>query len=114
MRLFSCYNRDMTSMSKARDKADYPKTERIMKSEDKRNTYRTETSQHKSHTATCDNTILIGLPPEDYALLVRRAAQEGISAEQLLAQKINELCHVDTPQGEPSNRAANKNTNISL
>ena len=38
-----------------------------------------------------DNTVRIELPVEDYAVLAKRAAQEGVSAEALVAQAVGKL-----------------------
>ena len=40
---------------------------------------------------TKDNTVLIELPVEEYAVLAKRAAQEGVSAEVLVAQAVGKL-----------------------
>jgi len=36
-------------------------------------------------------TVRVELPVEDYAVLARRAAQEGVSAEVLVAQAVGKL-----------------------
>lgn len=38
-----------------------------------------------------NNTIRIELPVEEYAVLAKRAAQEGVSAEVLVAQAVGKL-----------------------
>lgn len=38
-----------------------------------------------------NNTVRIELPVEEYAVLAKRAAQEGVSAEALVAQAVGKL-----------------------
>ncbi|MBQ8516238.1 MAG: hypothetical protein IJ498_01515 [Akkermansia sp.] len=79
----------MTSMNKPLSTGDYA-SKRSISVENCRSGEAKETqSQEESLNAT--HTIRVELPPEDYAVLARRAALEGGSPEALVAQAVGNL-----------------------